>query len=257
MSVARSGVRAPMPPLKRALRRSVAGLFVLAVAYLGLLVFPDPLFAHVREGRSITIHADAPVPASADSVVQEAEARLARSPIFDVGRHHDVYVCQSAWRWRLLSPHAFGAGAYAFGPFARPIYTRPVHFDRDRLVGPSGREASGERTLAYFLAHEVTHTLTADFLGPRAFFALPAWVREGYADYVARADTFDYERTRERLLTGDRELDPRASGLYLRYALLVAHLIDREGWTAEQVLREAPDRDALEARVRSGSIAPR
>lgn len=125
------------------------------------------------------------------------------------------------------------------------------------MTGPSGREATGERTLGYFLAHEVTHTLTADALGPRAYLALPAWVREGYADYVARGATFDYEAERARWLAGDPDLDPRASGLYLRYVLLVAHLIDREGWSPEQVLRAPPGRDALEQRVREGRAEAR
>jgi hypothetical protein len=239
-----------MPRTRRIARRTIGGLALAAVAYLTLLVFPDPLFAHVREGASITLHADTPIPEAADAVVRDAEARLARSPLFDPEVHHDVYVCNALWRWRLLSPGAFGSGAYALGPFARPIYTRPAHFDRDRLVGPSGHEAAAERTLAYFLAHEVTHTLTADFLGPRDYHALPSWVREGYADYVARGDGFDYDATLARFRADERELDPRASGLYLRYVLLVAHLIDREGWSAEQVLRAPPDREALEARLR-------
>jgi hypothetical protein len=236
---------------KRIARRSLLGMTSLVLAYLALLVFPDPLFAHTRAGRFVVVHADAPIPEAAGAVIADAEARLSRSSIFVPGVAHDVYVCQSAWRWRLLSPGAFGSGAYALGPFARPVYTRPAHFARDRLVGPSGREATGERTLAYFLAHEVTHTLTADFLGPQAYEALPAWVREGYADYVARGDGFDYEGTRALLRAGDRSLDPSASGLYLRYVLLVAHLIDHEGWSPEQVLRAPPDRAALEARVRS------
>jgi hypothetical protein len=92
--------------------------------------------------------------------------------------------------------------------------------------------------------------MSADFLGPIAYRGLPAWVREGYADYVARGETFDYEGTRTLFLAGDRSLDPHQSGLYLRYVLLVAHLIDREGWSPEQLLRSPPDRDALERRIR-------
>ena len=248
----RERVRPPMRRAKRIGKRLSLGLVSLALAYLALLVFPDPLFAHARSGRFLRVHADAPIPAAADAVIADAESRLERSPLFVPGVPHDVFVCQSAWRWRLLSPGAFRSGAYALGPFARPVYTRPAHFDRDRLVGPSGHEATDERTLAYFLAHEVTHTLTADLLGPRADLGLPAWVREGYADYVARGESFDYEGTRALFVAGDRSLDPAASGLYLRYVLLVAHLIDRQGWSPEQVLRGPPDRAALEALVRDG-----
>jgi hypothetical protein len=145
----------------------------------------------------------------------------------------------------------------AMAPVGRAVFTRPAHFEHDRMVGPHGTETPNERTLAYFFAHEVTHTLTADFLGALPYRALPAWVREGYADYVARADTFDYEATRALFLAGDRTLDPARSGLYLRYVLLVAHLLDREHWTPEALLRSPPDRAALETRIREDRVDPR
>lgn len=241
--------------VRMALRRALVSLLALAAAYVALLVFPAPLFAHARAGRFVTVHADAPIPASADAVIADAEARVERSALFVPGVTHDVYVCQSLWRWRLVSNRAVGAGAIAMAPIGHAVFTRPAHFDIDRLVGPSGRETPGERTLAYYLAHEITHTLTADRMGV-AYFDLPAWVREGYADYVGRGPTFDYEATRARLLAGERALDPSASGLYLRYILLVSHLIDREGWPVEALLARPPDRAALEARVREGRIAP-
>jgi hypothetical protein len=40
---------------------------------------------------------------------------------------------------------------------------------------PSGNEVPGERTLGYFIAHEVTHTLIADRLGVIAYWRLPVW----------------------------------------------------------------------------------
>jgi len=245
-----------MARARRIVGRFFLGFLALALAYLGLLVFPDPLFAHARAGRFVTVHADAPIPSAADGVIADAEARVERSPLFVAGIQHHIYVCQSAWRWRVLSNGAFHSGAVAMAPFGRAIFTRPAHFERDRMVGPSGREATGERTLAYFFAHEITHTLTADFLGAIPYRSLPAWVREGYADYVARGDTFDYEANRALLLAGDPTLDPAQTGLYLRYALLITHLIDREGWSPEQLLQTVPDRAALEARVREGAIAP-
>jgi hypothetical protein len=241
----------------RRLRRAFLFLLASAVAYLGLIVFPDPLFAYAREGEFVVVHADEPIPAAADRVIADTEQRVQRSPLFVLGVTHDVYVCQSAWRWRLLSNGAFRSGAVAMAPIGRAIFTRPAHFDRDRMVGPSGREAMGERTLAYFFAHEVTHTLSADFVGALPYRSLPAWVREGYADYVARGASFDYDATRQQFLAGDPALDPSQSGLYLRYVLLVSHLLDREHWTPDALLHAPPDRAALEARIREDRVVPR
>jgi hypothetical protein len=245
-----------MARLKRVLARTALALVTLASTYLALLVAPDPLFAHARAGAFLVVHADTPLPPETDAVIALAEARIASSPLFDETRAHDVYVCAAPWRWSLLSGVNARAGAVAMAPIGRSVFTREARFERNRLVGASGREAEPPRTIDYYLAHEVTHTLTADALG-LAYFDLPEWVREGYADYVARGDTFDYDAVRARFVRGERDLDPRSSGVYLRHVLLVSHLLDREGWDVRSLLRAPPDHDALEQRVRDDVVLPR
>lgn len=230
--------------------RILGGISAVLVAYTMLLIVPGPLFAHARAGTFVTVHADEAIPASADSVLRETEALVRRSPIFVPHVQHHIFVCQHLWRWNLLSNIRRNGGALAMAPIGRAVFTRPAHFERNRLVGRSGHETPNERTLSYFFAHEITHTLTADYLGARAFRALPAWVREGYADYVGRGAGFDYEATRKRFLARDPALDPHTSGLYLRYVLLVAHLLDREGWSVERLLHAPPAREAVKASVR-------
>jgi hypothetical protein len=234
---------------RRALR-VVLGVVSLCIAYAGLLVTPGPFFRHAHAGTVISVHSDEAIPDAAGEIVRSAEARVSTSPLFALSRRevHDVYVCQRRWRWELFSTHGKG-GAFAT-PLGPAVFTRSVHWTRNRLVGASGQESTGDRTIDYFLAHEVTHTLTEEYLGIVAMHRLPAWVREGYADYVGRGHTFDYRATREAFLRGDAELDPRASGLYLRYVLLVSHLLDREGWDVPSLLRHPPDRGALEQRIR-------
>ena len=107
----------------------------------------------------------------------------------------------------------------------------------------------GERTLTYFLAHEIAHVLIARELGAVAFLRLPAWKNEGYADLLAKGSDFDYERTREQLRHGDRDLDPNRSGLYLRYHLLVAYLLERRGLGVRDVLRDGFDPVRLEEEI--------
>ncbi len=130
------------------------------------------------------------------------------------------------------------------------MFFRPARLDGDTMIGASGREAGGERTLGYYVAHEVTHTMTADRMG-LAYYDLPVWVREGYADYVGRGETFDYARVRRQLLDGVRETDP-ASGHYLRYVLFVAHELDVRGTSVDALLRRPRPIDEVEADVRAG-----
>jgi hypothetical protein len=238
-------------------RRAVcrlAAISALTVGAYGVLLFaPGPLFRYAHAGTAVTVHSDAPLPPEAADVLRRAEAKLERSPLFEGAARHDVYLCNSSWRWWLLSGGNHKAAAIALlAPFGRAVITREAHVVRDRLVQAGGQEALDERTLDYYVAHEVTHTMTGDFLGVRRYLALPVWVREGYADYVGRASDFDYEDARAALIGAVRPRSHPQSGFYLRDALLVAHLLDREGWSVQQLLRSPPDEKSVEERVRAG-----
>ncbi len=86
------------------------------------------------------------------------------------------------------------AGGLAYPPLSDNIFLRAVHFPSNRLVGPSGREVPGARTLGYFITNEIVHTLVARELGIVKYWQLPEWKNEGYADLVANGGEFDFER---------------------------------------------------------------
>lgn len=122
-------------------------------------------------------------------------------------------------------------------------------FQANRLVGYSGEEATGARTLSYYLAHELTHVLVARELGVVRHWRLAPSKNEGYADLIAKGADFDYERTREQLRRGEGDLDPRRSGLYLRYHLLVAYLLNRKGISVDEMLNRDFDVKQPEAEI--------
>ena len=82
-----------------------------------------------------------------------------------------------------------------------------------------------------------------------AYHSLPAWIREGVADYIGLAETVDFEDLIERLRAGDPELAPKRSGLSLRYRLLVAFFLDHEHWSLEQLLASPMPQPEAEARM--------
>ena len=109
------------------------------------------------------------------------------------------------------------------------------------------------RTLDYFIAHELTHELTGRTVGPLRFYRMPQWIREGYADYIGKGDTFRYEEARQAFLAGVPEMEFQRSGLYWRFHLLVSYLLDHKHWPVERLLREPwPDQARLEAEIRAG-----
>ena len=236
----------------RHLIRILSAAGALVGAYALLLCFPSPLFYYSVRADNLVLHTDLPFSEEAGrNVLRLAAGKLARSPLDSKEIEHHVYICQARWRQRLFFHKNYGVGGVAPYPFSPNVFLRDARIEANRLIGPSGQPVTGARTLDYYIAHEITHQLTGRALGVRAYFDLPQWVREGYADYVGRGAAFDYAEAKRAFLANDRAMDWARSGLYWRFHLLVAHLLDQRGMRAEELLRNPPEQSAVEAEIRS------
>jgi hypothetical protein len=238
--------------IARAALFATIGLGVAFVCYLVLLCHPGLFFRYAFTHGGITLRSDEPIPAEpAGRILDEVERRLARSPLAVPTRVRDlrIYICNRRWRFVLFAHFRHRVGGLTYPALTDNIFLRSVRFDANRLIGPSGRDVPGERTLKYFMAHEIMHVLIARELGAVGYLRLPTWKDDGYADLVAKAGEFDYERAREQLRTGDPDLDPKRSGLYLRYHLLVAYLLERRGMSVGALLSREFDPSRLEQEI--------
>jgi hypothetical protein len=250
-----SGTRSPerARPGRRALRRwarrAARALLLLVAAfalYVLLLLNPGPLFAYEARFANVVLHAPQPLPDHAVQVARAAYERIARSPFFSAADEYDVYLCDTPALYAFVSlkPDTGGVSQiYLDGN----VFLRPSAIESDRLIGPLGREVPGERTLTYYIAHELAHTMLARHIGRRSYHALGVWQQEGYADYVGKAGAFDFEAVRAAFRAGERELDPERSGLYLRYHLLTTYALERQGLTPEALLAQPRPSAPLEA----------
>lgn len=230
------------------------GIVGLALLYVLLLCFPQPLFAFKVVAGNLVLYCDEPIAeAATGKVLQDVQRRLETSPFYRDHPHQSAFVCNTSWRFRLLANRSSRAGgfAYAFAPWN--VFLRRSDVASNVLFRPTGGSAGADRPLSYFIAHEITHNLTVRQLGMWAYLRAPVWKREGYADYVAKGGQFDFKANLALFATGDRTLDPAASGLYLRYHLLVAELLDRRKLTVLEMLRGEFDRAGLEADLRRRS----
>ena len=212
---------------------------------------PQPLFPFAVKVDRLELRSDRPFEEAAGArVLRLAEAKLSRSPLFSGQAGYSVYICNARWRQVLFFNKGYGAGGVAPYPVTSNVFLRDARIEDNRLISPHGHTVPGDRTLDYYVAHEITHQMTGRALGPVRYFHLPQWVREGYADYVGNGDSFDYTEARRAFLAGAPEMDWRRSGLYARFQLLVAYLLDRGGWTVERLLRAPPAEAEVEEAVR-------
>lgn len=237
---------------KKLLLKIVAGMVGIAAAIALLLSVPQPFFDSSVSAKNLTLYSDQPfAPESGQRVLQQVEAKLATSPLYSAEQKHQVFVCNARWRQRIFFTYVYGAGGVNYYPFTTNVFLRDSIVEENCLIGPGGNRVPGERTLDYFIAHEITHTLTGQAVGGIAYHRLPQWKREGYADYVGKGAAFNYDEARKAFLANDPKMDWAKSGLYWRFHLLVAHLLDKQHWSVNRLLTEPIEQSAVEEMIRA------
>lgn len=229
-----------------------AGILCAAVA--GVLAWPQPFFPHTVEAGRLSLHSDRPFDAaSGREVLAGVELRLASAPAGIGSRHstYRIFIANAEWLGRLTFLDKYGAGGVNYHLLPHHTFLRQSDIGRNRMLASNGDEVAAPRTLAYFAAHEIAHGMVSQRIGPLARWRLPVWIDEGLADYVGFAGDVDIEALTLQLHAGHGDLDPAASGLYARYRLLVAHMLEREGWTVDELLTSAMPQEDAERRLQS------
>ena len=232
-------------------RRAAVSLLAVSASYAAPHVHPQPLFAYSLRQGVVVLHARQHLPARAAEILRDVEGRLGRSPLYHADRTHDVYICDTPALYAFFTLHHRNTGGETFTWLGNNIFLRPAHVKTDRLIGPSGRDVPGERSLTYFITHEVAHALTADAVGTWRYLRLERWQQDGYADYVAKAGAFDFGGALRGFRADAPDLDPERSGLYLRYHLLVAYLLERRGVRVLDFLSGPQPAAPIEAELRA------
>jgi hypothetical protein len=236
---------------KRLWIRAFAGLLVLLTLYWALLCFPQPFFRWSVSAANLTLYSDKPFSEEeARKVLEITRSKLAASPLYSAEQQHRIFICNARWRQRLFFNRNYGVGGVNYYPFTTNVFLRDAIIEENRLIAPTGNPVPNERTLDYFMTHEIGHTLTKQATGSIRHWRMPEWITEGYPDYLGRGDAFRYDEARQAFLADAREMDRWKSGLYLRYNLLVTYLLDKQHWSVERLLEEPIEQKVVEDQVR-------
>lgn len=236
---------------KRFWIRAVATVLVGFSLYLALLCFPQPFFRWSVSAANLTLYSDQPFSEEeAKKVLEIAQAKLEASPLYSAQQHHSIFICNARWRQRLFFNRTYGVGGVNYYPLTTNVFLRDALIEENRLISPSGNIVQGDRTLDYFMVHEIGHTLTKQATGSLRHWQMPEWITEGYPDYIGKGSAFRYDEARQAFLSDAHEMDRWKSGLYLRYNLLVAHLLDKQQWSVQRLLQEALEQKIVEDQIK-------
>lgn len=218
----------------------IATLATAAGLYGLLLEHPEPCFAYSVSLGPMRLSSDHPFrPEAGREVLAKAREKLEAFPYFDAGDPLRAFVCNDGWRYRLFFNRSAGAAGVCITPFPA-VFLRRADVDHDRMLALDGSPVAPPRDLAYYVAHEMTHAVCGERLGMVREYALPRWVREGLADYVARRGTFSLPELRAAYHAHAPEMDPARSGRYDRFMLMVAVCLDERHLSIDQLLGSPP-----------------
>lgn len=213
---------------------------IIAVAYLVLLNFPQPLFAHSAEYKGFNVYSREEIGIEMNTVLDRAETRLKASPIYDEAVRRDVYLTGSFGMYTFLSHKAYNGFGNSV-PFVNNIFINKADAANDLVF--MNREKNNSRSLSGVIAHEVAHILIRRRYGTLQSMTFPTWKTEGYCEYVAGDSTIRLEEG----LRLWRESPADDTGYrYTKYHAMVKHLIEQQNLTPDDIFNRSLDQKQVE-----------
>lgn len=220
------------------------GLYVICTAYLLTLIFPQYLFAHTVSHKNFKVYARQPLDENMTRVLEAAEARLSKSPIYDGQATQRIFISDSFAFYTFLSPVQRKAFANTL-PGIGNIRVNRVDASRDLVFRDAPLD--NQRSLGGVIAHEVTHNMVRQKFGLiNSFTSLPNWKDEGYCEYVAGETTLSFEEGLRRWRENPND-DARFA--YFKYHQMVKFLLDVEKISVEELFSRDFDLKELEAKT--------
>ena len=249
------GRRALIKVLGKAIALVALTLGLTVFAYLGMVTFPQLMFSNHITYQSYDVWSDRTIPPQIEQVLNDATRRLRTSDLHEPNQKVKLFFCNDSWRLLIHALDDQSAGNTDTW-LTRNMYIRASDISNNRFYAPDNKPIPDEahRPLSYVIAHEVAHVIEAIQFDRPLKLKYPNWLLEGYADYVAKGGDFDFDENRRLLKINSPLLDVQKSGLYRRFHLEVAYLIDKKGLTARQVFANPPQEVDLLTVLKSDAI---
>ena len=219
-----------------------------SVAFILLLCFPQLLFAHELSYNNFKIYSPEPIDPNVTAVLNKVEAKLASSPLKNDEVKPRVFLINNFRLYSMLSLY-LGANSFAKGYAMLPtdnIFMNKSDIAQDLVFRNSS--ANNSRSFSGVIAHETTHLLIRKKFGYWRNLTMPAWKKEGYAEYVAGGSTLSYETGVK--MWKDNPTDGTGYQ-YFKYYMLVKYLLEQEKISVDDLFNRDFEVASLEEKVLS------
>lgn len=215
-------------------------IIFLVIIYILTLCFPQPFFKNKVTVGNITVYSDGEIPFEINQIVKTAESRIKKSAIYKENIKPKIFIANNYWRWKYFTNTHYKVGGLAY-VLVDNIFFRKVDIKNNRLYGNSGKVAAGDRTLDYFMAHEITHLLEFKSRPCYKYSIKENWIQEGYSEYIGH-NSQNYEDSLKYYLEV-----PENSGAkrYTRLRTMVTYLLEKEKINVDDIWNKTNDYDSI------------
>lgn len=215
----------------------------LCVTYLLTICFPQYLFAHKVTYGNFQVYSREPFDQGIYKVLDDAEARLSRSTIYDRDVSRRVFLTNGHGMYTFLSNKAYRSFASSL-PLVNNILINRSDAAHDLVF--LNRPEHNKRSLSGVIAHEVAHLFIRKKVGVLRASLMPTWKNEGYCEYVAGDTAITYQEG-VSLWKADPNNDSKYR--YFKYQMMVKYLLETEKLSIEEIFSRDFDLKDLEAKV--------
>ncbi|MFZ2025418.1 MAG: hypothetical protein WAV51_03990 [Microgenomates group bacterium] len=205
--------------------KSILVILGVGFVYALTLCFPEFAFKNKMTVGFVAVYSDEEIPVAEMTVILEtAESRLQKSVLYKPSTHQRIFIANNPIRWRYFTNINYKTGGINYVPLNHSIFLRKVDVKNNRLYGPSGKISGGDRTLDYYMTHEMTHTLEYQSMPRYKYPFKTNWVLEGYCEYVAHGSQ-NYETVLDKYL---HTPENKGEKYYTRARTMVTYLLEIE-----------------------------
>ena len=193
----------------------------LVLAYLGLIIYPNVLFAHSVRYKQFNIHSTQSIGSEIYAILDQANDRLSASEVADKSTRHKIYLCNDYRLFTFLAPFSRTAFACNYAVLGN-IFIAKADISLNEAYKNNDADQY-TRSLSGLITHESTHSLIRKKIGLLNYSRLSTWKDEGYCDYISHGKLMDMQEAREYLK--EHKTDKRPGTDYRRYYLAVNYLL--------------------------------
>jgi len=220
----------------------ILGILGIGLVYILTLCFPQFAFKNKYTVGFVTVYSDEEIPAvEMTAILESAERRVQKSVLYKPTTHQRIFIANNPIRWRYFTNINYKNGGLNYVIFNRTIFLRKVDIKNSRLYGPSGKVSGGDRTLDYYMAHEMTHTLEWQSMPRYKYPFKTNWALEGYCEYVAHGSQ-SYETALDKYL---HTPENKSEKYYTRARTMVTYLLEVEKLPVSSLWSKVGEYDAI------------